>query len=229
MKLFGKTVNIIPKLNEDIFESISGRDDIKRVLKRALYASKPVHMLLDGPPGNNKTGFLRAIERKYKGRALYLNFTATSGPGAIMDIINHKPRYLLIDEIEKASKDVRAKLLDLMENGRITYTLKKQKIDMKNLEVTVIATCNHSELLSEEFIHRMQVVKVKPYELEEYINVAVFRLKQENIDQSLAEYIARAIHDRTGEQNIRACVRVAREAKTQQDVDELLDDLEALG
>ena len=38
-----------------------------------------------------------------------------------------RQRFCLIDEIEKAPKNVRAVLLDLMENGRITYTFKERE------------------------------------------------------------------------------------------------------
>ena len=174
--------------HDDIFSDIYGRATEKAILKSALHASKPVHILLNGPPGNNKTGFLRAIEKKYN-TALFLNFTSASGPGTMTDIFQRRPKILLIDEIEKAPKNVRAVLLDLMENGRITYTLKKEKIDVTDLNITVIATCNHIDKLAPEFLDRMQVVNVKPYDFEEYVRVAVFRLRQEGISADLADYM----------------------------------------
>ena len=203
MQWLKKTVQIIT--HRDIFSDIYGRATEKAILQSALHASKPVNILLNGPPSAGKTQFLRAIEKYYKDQALFLNFTNISKAGALTDIVDKNPKIVLIDEIEKSATDVRAGLLDLMENGRITYKLKDKKIDVQ-LNTWVIATCNHIDKLRKiqpEFLDRMQVINVKPYEFEEYVKVAVFRLGQEGIGVELAEYIARAVYQLDDEQKIK--------------------------
>jgi len=229
MNFFNKVANELK--GQDPFDLIMGRDTEKAIVKAALHASAPVHLLLQGPPGGSKTEFLKAVERQYGRNTLYLNFTSTSGPGAITDIVARRPKFLLIDEIEKASKDTRAVLLDLMENGRITYKLKNEKVDVTNLKIWVIATCNHIEKIKRvqpEFLDRMQVIAMKPYGLEEYFRVAEFRLTREGIKAELANYIANCMYHMHNSQDLRECVRVARMAKTQEDVDELVRHLEEL-
>jgi len=51
------------ELPEDLFDVIEGYDDIKKFIKMALTADKPVHVLLCGPPGTAKTLFLMELER----------------------------------------------------------------------------------------------------------------------------------------------------------------------
>ena len=47
------------------FADISGYDEIKSVLHKALQSQEPVHILLTGVPGVGKTRFLKAIEKAY--------------------------------------------------------------------------------------------------------------------------------------------------------------------
>jgi hypothetical protein len=43
-----------------LFDEIEGHEPVKRILRRALEAEKPVHMLLVGPPGCGKNQLLQA-------------------------------------------------------------------------------------------------------------------------------------------------------------------------
>jgi DNA replicative helicase MCM subunit Mcm2 (Cdc46/Mcm family) len=66
----------------DIFESISGNDDIKWAFKRALEAPEPVHILLVGPPGIGKTRFLEAMEKAYENSYMALG-SGSTGAGMV--------------------------------------------------------------------------------------------------------------------------------------------------
>jgi DNA polymerase III delta prime subunit len=49
----------------ELFDHISGYDEIKWTLQRALQSEEPIHILFVGPPGLGKTRFLKAIEKEY--------------------------------------------------------------------------------------------------------------------------------------------------------------------
>jgi len=226
-------LNFISKLtnrNQDMFSEIEGRYPEKSILNMALHASSPVHVLMVGPPAGGKTSFLKAIENKYKGQVLYFNFTRASGAGAQNDILRHRKtvKIILVDEIADADKTTRAMFLDLMENGRITFTLKNEKVDVTGLNVWVIATCNDISRIRRnqpQFLDRMQVISVKPYALDEYYKVARFRLTKEGVTAEIADYIAQSMYHMQNSQDLRECVRVARMAKTEHDVDEYIRNL----
>jgi len=226
-------LNLFSKLTghtQDLFSEIEGRFPEKSLLNMALHASGPVHVLMVGPPAGGKTSFLKSIEKKYKGEVLYFNFTRTSGAGAQNDIIRNRKtvKIILADEIADADKTTRAMFLDLMENGRITFTLKNEKVDVTGLNIWVIATCNDITRIKRnqpQFLDRMQVISVKSYTEEEYYRVAKFRLTKEGVTAEIAKYIAESMYKMHNSRDLRECVRVAKMAKTEHDVDEVIRNL----
>lgn len=209
---------------DNLFNEIYGRETEKAILKSALHATNPVHVLLAGDPSAGKTIFLESIKARYGKRAVYTDFTNVSKAGLILEIYNKRPLIVLADEIEKGSKDTRAGLLNIMQSGTLKRTLKDQVLEVK-VRTWIIATCNHIEklkTLQPEFLDRMLVINMAPYTFEEYLAVCVFRLRRDGLSPELGEYIARAVYDTFGEQNLRTCVRVGQMAKTKEDVDELI-------
>lgn len=107
--------------HKDIFEKISGHDDIKWLLTSALNSEEPVHILLVGKPGLGKTQFLEAIEKEKDGDSYLALGSGATGAGVINYCFEHTPRYLLIDEIE-----------DL---GGSAQSLRWKKTTLKNIVV----------------------------------------------------------------------------------------------
>lgn len=102
--------------HKDIFEKISGHEDIKWLLTSALNSEEPVHILLVGKPGLGKTQFIEAIEKEYENSYLALGSGSTAA-GMINVCFKRKPRYLLVDEIEDLKQSDQAALLSLMQSG----------------------------------------------------------------------------------------------------------------
>ena len=222
MKLFSKVTETVKTvIKPELFSEINGRDDIKVLLKHALHASRPVHVLLKGPPGTGKTAFLKSIENYYGRRAVYLDFTSASKAGTLTEIVAKRPKIILIDELEKAPKDVTAGMLGMMEDGRIKYTLKREKIE-EDIDAVVIATCNHMDELAPEFLDRMIEKDVPAYTEDQFYEVAQYSLSKMNIKADLAHYIAEQVLARYGLSKLRKCIQIGAMAKTVQDVDAVL-------
>jgi len=102
----------------NLFDFIVGYDEAKDVLQRSLKAQQPVHVLLVGPPSTAKSLFLMEMARLPNSR--FALGGTTSKAGIVDFLIDLRPSYLIIDEIDKMDgKDVAA-LLTLMETGIVT-------------------------------------------------------------------------------------------------------------
>ena len=64
--LFHPTAGLRKNNEDNIFNNIYGRDEIKQIIQLALKAEQPVHVLLTGKPGCGKTQFLENIKGYYK-------------------------------------------------------------------------------------------------------------------------------------------------------------------
>ena len=122
------------------FENIVGNDDTKSILNKAILSRKPVHVLLVGKPGCAKTMFLTEIMRRLK-NSYFIVGSNTTKAGLINQLFEKEPKYLLIDEIDKMSRDDQVSLLHLMETGIISET-KIRKTRQMDLTSWVFATAN---------------------------------------------------------------------------------------
>src|SRR5580765_4933616 len=104
-----------------IFEEIVGHQDIKEIFTNAILSKRPVHLLLVGRPGSAKTLFLTEIMRKYK-KSYFVVGSNTTKAGLINELFERRPKFLLIDELEKMSITDQTSLLHLMETGIISET-----------------------------------------------------------------------------------------------------------
>jgi Holliday junction DNA helicase RuvB len=192
----------------DMFEGIIGHDDIKELLKAALIAEKPVHVLLAGPPALAKSLFLWDIERLAGDRALWLIGSATSKAGLWDLVAEREPQMLLIDELDKMNAADTAALLSLMEGGRLVRAKKGRSLDTI-VNIRVIAATNQMNKLSPELKSRFAIRKLRPYDTAQYRTVVEgVLIRHENVSSELAEEIARKLEGKS--QDVREAVRVAR-------------------
>jgi Holliday junction DNA helicase RuvB len=103
------------------FEEIVGHNDIKRIFVKAILSKRPVHLLLVGSPGSAKTMFLTEIMRHHKTSCFVVGSNTTKA-GLISQMFERRPKFLLIDELEKMSLTDQTSLLHLMETGIISET-----------------------------------------------------------------------------------------------------------
>lgn len=216
---FINNISVTEQKPRDIFANIRGHDDLKQLLKTALHASAPVHILITGPPQTGKTEICKCIEEAYP--SIWID-TYTTVAGLIQKLVD-KPdvKVLIVNEIEKCRQDVRIALLEILENQRILKTTKTEEYDIHH-DIWMIATSNNLEKLEKSeqpFLSRVIVKELFEYTPGVFLEIAVFRLQREaGITPSLALYIARKILELYGP-DLRKAVLVARMAKTIEDID----------
>jgi len=195
-------------LSDDLFEDIIGHDEVKELLRAALLAEKPVHILLAGPPALAKSLFLWDIERVCGERAVWLVGSATSKAGLWDLVAEREPRILLIDELDKMNAADTAALLSLMEGGRLVRAKKGRTLDA-TIPVKVVAATNQVVKLSPELKSRFAIRKLKPYDAAQYRTVVKGVLvRREDVNPDLAEEITKKLEGKS--QDVRDAVRVAR-------------------
>jgi Holliday junction DNA helicase RuvB len=113
--------------SEQLFDSIIGYNDIKRLFNLSFSSEKPVHILLVGPPASAKTLFMLSCMKLERS---YFTLGSHSTKSGMMDYLFQKrPRYLVIDEIEHMPIKDQTALLSLMETGIIVETKYKKTRD----------------------------------------------------------------------------------------------------
>lgn len=195
-------------LSDDMFEDIIGHEDVKELLRAALHAEKPVHVLLAGPPALAKSLFLWDIEQAAAEQAVWLVGSATSKAGLWDVMAEHEPRILLIDELDKMNAADTAALLSLMEGGRLVRAKKGRALSV-TVAIRVIAATNQLTRLSPELKSRFAIRKLNPYDQAQYRTVVKGVLvRHEGVSPELAEEIAQRLEGKS--QDVRDAVRVAR-------------------
>ena len=191
---------------EDLFDVVVGHDGLKKVFLSSLRAEKPVHILLVGPPATAKSVFLSELEHLPGSR--YALGGTSSRAGIVDFMLKHRPRYLLIDELDKMNMSDYSALLSLMETGQVTR-LKKRMNDAIRIKVWVFAAVNRDDKLPTELKSRFFSCYVREYGEQEFIKVARNVLvKREHVTEEAAGSIA----DRVAKysRDVRDAIRIAR-------------------
>jgi Holliday junction DNA helicase RuvB len=181
---------------------------MKELLKAALLAEKPVHVLLAGPPALAKSLFLWDVERACGGQAVWLVGSAISKAG-LWDLVSERePRILIVDELDKMSATDTAALLSLMEGEEAGSTKKGRTLDT-TVTIKVVAATNQMNKLSLELKSRFAIRRLQAYDATQYhIVVKGVLVRHEHISPELAEEIAQKLEGKS--QDVRDAVRVAR-------------------
>jgi DNA polymerase III delta prime subunit len=202
---------IIRNNKHSLFDDIVGFDDIKSLFEMSITAERPVHLLLCGPPASGKSLFMSSLtnlERSY-----YAVGSSSTKTGIIDYLFEHRPRYFIIDELEKMNKKDQTSLLNLMESG-ILSELKHNQKRSTQLKTWIFASCNSTDKLLPPLLTRFRVIQFKPYREQEFVEIVVNILeREEGVDRDIGLIIADSVFNRLKSSNIRECVRIARLAK----------------
>jgi hypothetical protein len=194
-------------LPDDLFVVIVGMDREKKICLLALQADKPVGILLKGRYATSKSIFLEELDRLPNAKLINAGNTTRAGLVAIL-LAEDCPKYLLIDEIDKADREMQDVLLAVLGTGHVTR-LRDQDDDAKDVHVTVFAACNTTEGLREELVSRFQVLELRENTEEERRKIIEgFLVKRENVSPKFAKEVATLVAPRTT--NVRDAERIAR-------------------
>ncbi|HEX5978604.1 MAG TPA: AAA family ATPase [Nitrososphaeraceae archaeon] len=202
---------IIRNTKQCLFDDIIGYEDVKDIFKRAIKTERPVHLLLCGPPASAKSLFMRSLT--HLERSYYAVGSSSTKSGIFDYLFEYRPRYFIIDELEKMNKKDQTSLLNLMESG-ILSELKHNQQRSTQLKTWVFASCNSIDKLLPPLLTRFRDIHFKPYTEEEFVEIVVNVLdREEGVDRDIALLIADGVYNRLKSSNIRECVRIARLAK----------------
>ena len=192
-----------------IFDPIIGFEDLKEIFQLSINADKPVHVLLVGPPASAKSLFMSCLT-KLK-RSYYAVGSSSTKSGILEYLFQYRPRYFIIDEIEKMSKKDQASLLGLMESGLLSE-LKHRQQRMTQLKTWIFASANNADKLLAPLLTRFTIIHLKPYTKEEFVEIAVNVLnRDEGTEKDVARCIVELVFDKLSS-NMRECIRIARMA-----------------
>ena len=201
----------------DSFKEIIGHYETKEILNKAVVSKKPVHILLVGRPGSAKTLFLLEINRLFKS-SIFVAGSNTTKAGLTNQLFVSRPKFVLVDELEKMSYPDQNSLLHLMENGMVSET-KLYKTREMVLHSSVFASANSCTKIIEPLLSRFLVIKIPDYSFEEFRDIAVFQLKKEKIDEMTARAISQSVWHELENRDIRDVIKIGRLASNIQEAE----------
>jgi MoxR-like ATPase len=208
------------ELNDDynvgVFREIVGHDDIKQIFVKAILSKRPVHLLIVGKPGSAKTMFLTEIIRHIKSSYFVVGSNTTKA-GLVNELFERKPKFVLIDELEKMGTVDQTSLLHLMETGIISET-KINKTRQMELNSWVFATANSCQKIIPPLLSRFAILTMPEYTLEEFTEISVTRLATEDVDESITKDIAQRVWNELGSRDIRDVIKVARPVRSIEEI-----------
>lgn len=208
--------------SEQLFDSIIGYSDVKRLFNLSFSSEKPVHILLVGPPASAKTLFMLSCMKLERS---YFTLGSHSTKSGMMDyLFQNRPRYLVIDEIEHMPIKDQTALLSLMETGIIVETKYKKTRDTQ-LKTWIFATSNSTDQMLTPLLSRFMVLRFKQYKYEAFQEVAVHLLSREGISREIAIATAEIVWSKMKSKDIRDCVKIGHLAKTKDDVNWIAETL----
>jgi MoxR-like ATPase len=196
---------------EGLFDDIIGFEDVKALFEMAIKAERPVHLLLCGPPSSGKSLFMSSLTRLE--RSYYAVGSSSTKSGIFDYLFEYRPRYFIIDELEKMNRKDQTSLLNLMESG-ILSELKHNQQRSTQLKTWVFASGNDTDKLLPPLLTRFRDIHFKPYTEEEFVEIVLNVLdREEGVDKDVALIIADGVFNKLRSSNIRECVRIARLVK----------------
>jgi holliday junction DNA helicase RuvB len=200
---------------DGLFENIYGYDDIKRLFRMALESDHRSSILLTGPPASAKTLFLQSLMKLKCSH--FIDCSNATRSGVVDYVFKLRPKYLLLDELDKLSRKNQKFLLNLLETGIVSET-KFSKTRKTEIRTSVFATSNNVENIIEPLLSRFFIVKLHPYTYEQFYEITIKLLTgyRYHVDEEIAKVTVEVIWNTS--RNIRDAIKIATMSKSVEDV-----------
>jgi holliday junction DNA helicase RuvB len=181
----------------------------------ALESNHTCSILLTGPPTSAKTLFLQSLMKLRD--SCFMDCSNATKSGIVDYVFNHKPKYLLLDELDKLSIKDQTFLLNLIETGIVSET-KYNKTRKMELKTSLFATSNSIEKIIIPLQSGFFIVNMHAYTYEQFYEITMQLLtsNEYNVDEEIAKAIAEAVWNTS--RNIRESIRIATISKSVKDV-----------
>ncbi|MBI2918924.1 MAG: minichromosome maintenance protein MCM [Chloroflexi bacterium] len=174
-----------------------------------------MHILLAGSPATAKSMFLEVLGSLPGSQ--YALGGSSSRAGIADFLLNFRPRYLVIDELDGMKAEDFSVLFSLMQSG-VVARLKKGMREVEHMVTWVFAGCNRRDRLPPELLSRFVEFHFTLYSRDEFVEVAVAVITGHlGKDLGLARYIAERVSQRT--RDVRQAIHVAQLCDTHEEVD----------
>ena len=201
-QIISDTVPESPTDFDELFSSIVGYDDIKKLIMRIIENDIDMHMLFVGPPASSKTLFQLEIE-KLPG-AMFMTGSNITKSGLTALLMDNDIRYLIIDEIDDMKTEDAAPLMTLMSTGRITET-KYGRTRSKEMKISVFGSCNSTRRMRGALLSRFVRITFKPYTYDQFVEITKHVLP---VSDEFAEKIAYAVWNELGSRDVRDVFKI---------------------
>lgn len=211
------------------FSPIIGNEKMKNNLYHILLRTGvTLNILLVGPPATSKTLFMKCIEDNCNGVLFYDAAAGSTGAGLIELLRQNKnANILIIDEIAELKKNDIDLLRGLLNDGRVSRTLKSKPVNFKMNGLKVFATTNNPTKLSLPIKSRFQMYEIKNYTNEEFLQVIEFCLVNKGIIKKpeLAKELAYAMlhYNIKNIRNALSVCSMVHEDDTHTDIKEMIE------
>ena len=199
-----------------LFDAVIGYADVKRQLFLALGTPTPTHVLIHGKPGTGKTLIIEAIG-KLPG-ALFRHADTVTKSGLRRVVTQDRPRYLILDELDKISPEQDTILLELMDG--IVSAMNYNESYSEAIDMRVFAAANDIRHLRPELRSRFLKIPIRDYSPEEFVAIATSYLVKNGVDARIAELVAEGVSRKS--RDLRDAIRIAKMARTEEDADFLV-------
>lgn len=218
----GIVENIHVEKEKGIFNDIVGYHDVKKIINSMLN-NLPVSILLDGPAGTGKSMFLHSINRYYSDSSVYVNGSKVTKAGLFKILFedkNNKIKILCINEIDKMDSDTQETLLDLLEEGIVSETLKTNVREKHYKNISVFGTSNDVDNLIYPLQTRMFKIKIQKYTESQFWSIGQKVIAY--LDLDVQNHIIHKVWTTKKNPNIRDVIQIGKLCNNSKEMVDLL-------
>lgn len=196
---------------DGMFDGLEGHEGAKTMLRAALAAPRPVHVLLVGEPATGKSDLLRSCMAIPRARYAVGGMVTPSG---MVEYLLEQPgtSIVLIDELDKVREPGDyAALYELMESGQVPRMV-HGKTEVLRWRGRVFAAANETDRVPQALLSRFRVVQLQSYNRQQLLHVNRVVAEREGVSAKRAVQIAELTAGRSNDpRDARDLARMAGE------------------